>query len=140
MIKYIFWGVAVAYLAILTPITLAQAPSHENGLEKQVSHVSENKPLTRDEAIALIKKTFADAPKMVDVAKAESQLCHPNWLVNPKSSARGCFQILKGTFEDPRYGCVGDRMEHRANIECARKIYDKDGTTPWDASKNVWSK
>lgn len=89
-----------------------------------------------------IKQVFADAPIMYYVALAESgsngKACVNN--VNSSSSARGCFQILYGTFNDPVYGCTGDRMNHKDNIDCARKIYNKSGTVPWNPSKHVWGK
>lgn len=130
--KKIIIGVTVAiYLAIMTPVTDAQAPVAEK------PEVVVPKKLTQDEIIVLIKTTFQDAPVMVKIADAESQYCTKN--INTKSSARGCYQILKGTFEDPHYGCSGDRMNPVDNIACARKIYDRDGTIPWNASKHIWS-
>ncbi len=85
----------------------------------------------------LVFDTFGKtAPVMIKIARAESHFDH--LIKNPSSSARGIFQILKGTFADPRYGCTGDVLNAKDNVECARKIYEKDGTTPWNASKHVW--
>ncbi len=85
-----------------------------------------------------IRITFPDAPIMLEIAKAESRLIPT--AKNPNSTASGVFQILKGTFEDPYYGCTGDVFDEADNIACARKIYDKSGTVPWDASRHVWGK
>lgn len=82
----------------------------------------------------LVEKEFRNEPVMIRIAKAESEF-NP-LATNPKSSARGIFQILKGTWND--YGCLGDRFSPQDNIACARIIYDKDGTRPWDASKDKW--
>lgn len=83
-----------------------------------------------------IRAAFPDAPIMVDVAKAESQFqLHAD---NPRSTAYSVFQILEPTFYS--YGCKGERGILEVEIACARKIYDKSGTTPWDASKSVWGK
>lgn len=79
---------------------------------------------------------FQDAPVMVKIAQAESQFNPTN--KNPSSSASGLFQILKGTWKS--YSCTGSVMNAADNISCARKIYDDDGTSQWDASKSTWSK
>ncbi len=83
----------------------------------------------------LVIMEFPDAPVMVRICEAESG-CTPE-AKNPTSSALGGFQILKGTWE--QYKCVGSRIEASSTIACARKIYDKEGTTPWNSSKSVWS-
>lgn len=82
----------------------------------------------------MIEREFAKEPVMIRIADAESDFCTNN--VNPESSARGCFQILKGTWK--AYGCIGDVMNVNDNIRCARIIFDRDGTVPWNASKHVW--
>lgn len=84
----------------------------------------------------MVATEFQDAPVMVKVAQAESSFNPAN--KNPYSSASGLFQILTGTWK--RYSCEGSVMDASDNIECARKIYDDDGTTQWDASKSVWGK
>ncbi len=81
-----------------------------------------------------IEATFPDAPEMVRVAKAESGYCVNNH--NPTSTAKGCFQILDGTWI--AYKCQGEVLNIDDNIACARIIYDEDGTIPWNASKHVW--
>lgn len=96
----------------------------------------------------LIKQEFGPNHVMYYVALAESGERDPitkEYLpcvnnVNPTSTARGCFQILKGTFADPYYGCTGDRMKIEDNVACAKKIYAKSGTRPWNASKHNWQK
>ena len=79
---------------------------------------------------------FKDAPVMVSIARAESQF-NPK-AKNPNSTATGVFQILIGTWNDPYYGCVGERTDPQDNIDCARKIYEKSGTVPWNSSKANW--
>lgn len=49
---------------------------------------------------------------------------------NPKSSARGMFQIIAGTWYN--YDCVGDKYNFKDNTECAIKIMRKSGYTPWE--------
>lgn len=82
----------------------------------------------------MVRRTFADAPIMVDVARAESQFVPT--AKNPKSTAKGVFQILDGTFK--HYKCDGNVLNASDNIRCARKIYDHEGTEPWNSSKDNW--
>lgn len=83
---------------------------------------------------ALVANTFPDAPVMLMVLQGESQFdCG---IKNPSSSARGCYQILKGTWSDR--SCTGDILVAEDNIACARKIYDRYGVSPWLESKGTW--
>ena len=80
-----------------------------------------------------------DAQHALPILKAESGFdCDTVQYRNPGSTAKGCFQILDGTWKDPAYGCTGYVFDFRDNIRCAKKIFDVSGTTPWDASKHVW--
>lgn len=55
---------------------------------------------------------------MINIAKKESTM---NPLAkNPKSSAKGLFQILDGTWK--HYQCTGDVLNYQDNITCAYKI------------------
>lgn len=112
------------------------APEEEMALVPMVKtpplSLAEQKKINK----AILQKHFADDPTMVRIALAESQYCTNN--VNPSSTARGCFQILKGTFNDPAYKCSGDRMDIEDNIACAKKIRAKSGYSPWNASKHEW--
>lgn len=91
------------------------------------------KPVTVREKIA---NTFGDSHIMDKVAFCESSY-------NPKaahsvSSAKGVFQIIRGTFKGNN--CDGDPLNADDNIKCAKKIYDRRGLQPWDASKHCWAK
>lgn len=79
---------------------------------------------------------FPNAPIMVRIADAESDLCFNN--KNPKSTARGCFQIVRSTWTDNK--CTGDVMNVDDNIQCAQKLYAANGTSPWNESKSTWGK
>lgn len=85
---------------------------------------------------ALISDAFPDAPIMVAIANAEAGFdCG---IKNPGSSARGCFQIVGSTWKDAK--CVGDILDPKANIACARKLYDANGVSPWNESRYSWGK
>lgn len=87
--------------------------------------------LTVPEKIAI---AFPDAPVMVNIASAESKFVIT--AKNPKSTAAGLFQILIGTWY--AYKCEGTRYNADDSIKCARKIYDAQGTSPWNSSKSKW--
>lgn len=97
-----------------------------------ISALSEDKiPIKR-----MVEEEFGVGHVMVRIAESESSFSES--AANPNSTARGVFQILVGTFNDPYYGCTGDRHEAKDNIECARKIYEKSGTVPWNSSRSSW--
>lgn len=81
-----------------------------------------------------IEAVFGVGHIMVSVARAESRFIPT--AKNPKSTATGVFQILIGTWN--HYGCTGSRTDAPANIACAKKIYDREGTRPWNSSKGMW--
>jgi hypothetical protein len=86
---------------------------------------------TSSEVASLILETFPEAPRMLQVAIAESDLV--TTAKNPKSSATGIFQVLNGTRD--AYHC-GDQTIAEESIKCARKIYDAEGYKPWRSSGN----
>lgn len=105
-----------------------------------VVHAKKVKPIPIDtlKMIEKIQTAFPNAPVMVRIADAESDFIPT--IKNPGSSASGLFQILRKTWND--YGCVGDfetsRFDPDANIACAKKLYQRSGTTPWNESKEMW--
>ena len=125
--------VALAVMLLLT--TRAHSDQIVTETEEQITPAP--KVLTPKEKIS---REFADATIMVHIAQAESTMCTNN--DNPTSSASGCFQILRKTWSD--YKCEGnfdtDSLDVDKNIACARKLYNKSGTSPWNESKHVWGK
>lgn len=95
------------------------------------SVIHPDKELTPRQMIVL---EFGKSSVMKDIAKAESRF--DPLAKNPDSSAKGLYQILDGTWKD--YGCLGNVLDARDNIACARIIYDKSNTQPWLASKDNW--
>lgn len=73
----------------------------------------------------------------VKVAFCESSL-NPE-ASHTNSSARGLFQIIRGTWKG--YKCSGDPLIAEDNIACAYKIYQANGwdsTASWSASAGCW--
>lgn len=87
-----------------------------------------------------IQKEFSDAPIMVHIADAESDFVAT--AKNTESSASGVFQILRSTWTSNN--CKGDfetqRFDEDLNIACARVLYDRYGTSPWNPSKHSWGR
>lgn len=78
-----------------------------------------------------------EGPLAVKVAFCESSL-NPE-AAHTHSSARGLFQIIRGTWNG--YKCEGDPLIAEDNIACAYKIYQANGwdsTASWHASSNCW--
>lgn len=89
----------------------------------------------RNSNVVLIADTFPNAPVMLKVANAESG--YNEKAKNPGSTARGLFQVIQSTQKN--YGCTGDMYDPEDNVACAKKLYDKDGTSHWLESKLGWS-
>lgn len=53
---------------------------------------------------------------------------------NKRSSARGLFQIIAGTWYSN--DCVGDKYNYQDNITCAYKILDGQGLRAWEVCNN----
>lgn len=83
---------------------------------------------------AKIEAEFGVGHIMVDIAWAESQFVPT--ARNPRSTAKGIFQILDGTWSGA--GCTGNVLNADDNIRCARVLYDQSGTRPWLASSHAW--
>lgn len=117
-----------------------QSPTAEVALVPSSGIVIEQ-PVERPDARAattsisdMVVSAFPDAPVMIRIAQAESQM-RPE-ARNPRSTASGLFQILNSTWR--AYKCQGSPYNAEDNIACARKIYDDVGTTPWISSSAEW--
>lgn len=123
---------------ILWPlIATAEATPHieasylEDSSTTEIALVAESPFPTPKELVVI---AFPDAPVMVRIASAESSFIPT--ASNPNSTALGLFQILKGTWNS--YECTGMETNAVDNISCAKKIYQIEGTTPWNSSKDEW--
>jgi len=91
-----------------------------------------------DTCLEAAKIIFEDAPIMLKVMIPESRGNH--LAKNPKSTAKGCYQILDSTWNSPEVRCKGKVLEPIPNVQCAKKLHDLYGTKPWLESKHIWSK
>lgn len=99
--------------------------------------LDENRPIrtyTASEIEALVLAEFKDAPLMRDIAWYESRF--DATAKSKRSSAKGVFQIIDGTWKDR--GCNGDPLDPNDNIKCARKILTKYGLSAWNDSRHKW--
>lgn len=89
-------------------------------------------PETPEEIIEAIFEDKAEEAKVV--ARCESGM-RPD-AVNPTSSARGLFQIMQSWHKiDERW-----LFNPIINTLVAKKLYDEQGWTPWEASRHCWDK
>lgn len=93
-----------------------------------------NHPKTVPEMIERMFKK--DAPIMLRIAKAESSL-DPK-AENDHSTADGVFQILNSTWKGE--GCKGSKLDALDNVRCAKILFDRYGTSPWNESKHAWNR
>ena len=76
--------------------------------------------------------TEKEAKIMLAIAKAESGLKEK--AANRKSTARGIYQIIAGTWY--ANDCVGDKYNWKDNTKCAIKIMKRSGFTQWETFTN----
>lgn len=102
-------------------------------------------PRTPEEVAKVVESYFADIPIMAEVARCESQYRH--------TLADGT--VLRGTVDSRDVGVMqintyyhgaaakklGLNLENIVdNMAYARTLYERQGTQPWSASKQCWSK
>jgi hypothetical protein len=119
---------------------VTSTPDHIPGAGKLV--ISDTSPQTLKMAV---QAQFADEPIMIAIAACESsyrqfqgngEVLHGH--VNPDDT--GLFQISRTYWLDTANQLGYDIDTVAGNIAMARYIYEKQGTTPWDASKSCWGK
>ena len=137
-------------------------PLHESGMVKTdiVLAVAEAKPTRslesiKTDPIAYIRYRGEELGvsnttirTMIRISKCESG--HRANAQNGTSTARGLFQILIGTWENPHYDCEGKRTNIVDNVNCAYKIYQYQSKyypkhygkeyefSDWNESKSCW--
>jgi len=78
----------------------------------------------------------SDIMKMIRIARCESKFKAD--AKNPNSTAKGIYQFLNGTW---KANCPNsDVLNFIDNIDCAWKVYQKQGDTPWHSSQACWNK
>jgi hypothetical protein len=92
-----------------------------------------------------IRDYFADEPLLAEIARCESRFAqfgkNGQVIKNDHSTAVGVFQIMASIHDDFADQKLGlDIYSLQGNAAYARYLYDKQGSTPWDASKACWSK
>jgi len=117
----------------------SQVPMLLSPLGSSVIHAQEAprptpQPTERELVTAEITRVFGASSVMHKVAFCESGL-NPR-AKNKNSSATGIFQIMASVHGvSPRF-----LTDYKVNIAIAKKLYDEQGTNPWNASINCWSK
>lgn len=80
-------------------------------------------------------------PILLEIRECES---HGNYTAaNPRSSARGAYQFLRGSWaaygHAARYGVsTADQATPAQQDEAALLTWQRDGTRPWNASRHCW--
>lgn len=92
-----------------------------------------------------VREQFKDAPIMIDIARCESRFRQYDSkgavLKNPTSSAMGVFQVMASIHANAAKTNLGlDIYSLEGNVDYARYLYERQGTTPWNDSKGCWGK
>ena len=110
-------------------ISLAEAP-----ITKAKTQQAELKTIIQETIERYATLYGVDTKLPNDLIQIESSYCKN--LVSKTSSARGCFMIIKSTWEF--FGCNGDRMNIEDNIQCGIKILSTpSGLRHWTVDKNT---
>lgn len=103
---------------------------------------------TTTQAITLedyLRVYFADTPALIEIAKCESTFMHydkKGKLVrgNIDPSDVGVMQINERYHDDQATKLGFDIRTVEGNLAYAKYLYQKQGSTPWNASKPCWGK
>jgi hypothetical protein len=100
------------------------------------------KPITLE---SYVREYFAETPILVEIAKCESRFRQfgkdGNVLRGEvNKSDLGLLQVNKYYHGERAEDLGFDLMTVDGNLAYAKYLYDKEGTTPWNASKKCWDK
>lgn len=90
-----------------------------------------------------MRQYFSDAPILIEIARCESNFRHHtnNGEVLRGYANRsdiGVMQINKYYHGDKAKALGVDIFSRDGNMEYARYLYEKEGVTPWNASRSCW--
>lgn len=92
----------------------------------------------------IVKEYFKDIPIMQDIAYCESRdrQFNPDGTVfrgKVNSDDVGVMQVNTDYHLDRATDLGMDLFTTEGNMEYARHLFEKEGTTPWDSSSKCWS-
>ena len=135
---------ALVYCAVTVKTSDTSPNALEQPVEVKAVEITQTKIACDYDAITYIRcrgeqlgMSNQDITKMIRIARAESNF--NQYAKNPNSTAKGIYQFIDSTW---RSNCLkdGNVYDFKANIDCAWKVYQKQGDRPWNASKHIWNK
>lgn len=95
------------------------------------------------EVIQTVRNTFPDVPAMVEIAHCESKFRQYTNSGTPfyggyGSNMVGVFQVYESVHKQTASTLGYDLTTLKGNIGYARYLYETQGLTPWNSSKNCW--
>ena len=121
------------------PVNVAVAQNVADSANTQNKTAIEN-PITLE---GYVRNYFIETPILADIAKCESEFRQFNTdgsvlrgRVN--KSDVGLLQINEAYHEEKAVELGLDLETVDGNLAYAKYLYDKEGTTPWNASKKCW--
>ena len=122
----------IVSVAVSAPVALTAASEYE--LSRNPESLS-----------AYVREYFVDEPILAEIAKCESRFRHLNkdgeiFRGKVNKSDIGVMQI-NTYYHGKKAEELGlDLYSLRGNLEYAKYLHEKEGTTPWNSSKPCWGK
>jgi hypothetical protein len=129
------------------PITVTEAPKQD---QVEVVRTKSQKEVAREidgimSTEKYVKQYFSDVPIMIQIARCESTYRHldPDGNIHRgqvNSKDVGVMQINEYYHLDEAQKNDYDIYTLEGNTAYARRLYEKEGTRPWNSSKPCWGK
>ena len=125
-----------------SPVTITEIPTQEPQLVREVSRKNVERLMSTEQ---YVRQYFSDIPIMIEIARCESTFRH---LDSKGEVHRGRVNNADvGVMQINEYYHLETAEKENLNIYSlegntayARKLYEKQGTRPWSASRPCWGK
>jgi hypothetical protein len=99
--------------------------------------------LTQSQIEARVREYFKDAPQMIEIARCESKFRQFTDAGNPLrggsgGSMIGVFQFFDRYHLAPAAALGFDITTLEGNLAYAKRVYQTQGTTPWQSHRDCW--
>ncbi len=132
-----------ALSGVQAPTVVAETPKPDQvSLVREIPKKEVEHRMSTEE---YVKQYFSDAPIMIRIAQCESHFRQLDSYGNVRRGVVnnqdvGVMQINEFYHLDEAQKANYNIYTLEGNIAFARKIYEKEGTTPWNSSRPCWGK
>ncbi len=96
---------------------------------------AEAKELIIPEQISLMGQLWGATTTSIALSIVEVESQFNPLAQNPRSTAKGLFQFLDGTWKE---NCVGDPLKAKDNMRCGLRLINEGQLFRWEASQDKW--